>query len=143
LKEWSGSSYEQPWKRLLRLAVLVDVGEPRLAAVGARQPAQVVVERPVLHHQHDERVDRHVARARQLDLALLAPRFGDQRVGVEHRAEPGGQARRDRGSLQEVAALQVLVGRVGGEPLCALGIADIPHWWASLTGRRASCVYSV
>src|ERR671920_761126 len=47
------------------LAVLVS--EARLAPVGLRQPAEVVVERAVLHHHDDERVDRHVARPRQVD----------------------------------------------------------------------------
>ena len=39
----------------------VRVGEPRLAPVGAGQPAEVVVEGAVLHHQHDDRVEREVA----------------------------------------------------------------------------------
>jgi hypothetical protein len=69
-----------------------------------------VVERAVLHHQHDERVDRQVARGRQLLAALVARRLGHEHVRVEHGAERGGQPRGQRGALQELAPAQRLVG---------------------------------
>ena len=55
-----------------RVAVVrVRVGAA-LHGVGVRQPAEVVVEGPVLHHQHDEVVDRHVARGGKLRRERLA-----------------------------------------------------------------------
>jgi hypothetical protein len=56
-----------------RKRVSVGVGEAQagLAPVGSRQPAQVVVERAVLHHQHDERVDREVPRRGNHGAPLL------------------------------------------------------------------------
>jgi hypothetical protein len=112
---------------LVRLAGPVDVGEPRLPAVGAREPAEVVVERAVLHHQDDEGVDRQVARGGQRRAALLARGLGHERLGVQDGSEPGGKARRDRGALEELAAAVVRLGRGRLEPLGLVRVAQVPH----------------
>ena len=123
-------------------AALVVVGEPvvayvrpstvgeaqaGLAAVGSGQPAEVVVERPVLHHQHDERVDRQVARRGDGPHPLAPSRLGDDRVRIEHEPHPGGEPGRARRALEEVAPG---VEGVRGDRLEALGlpgIAEIVH----------------
>jgi hypothetical protein len=91
------------------VGIRVGVLQPGLAAVRVRHPTEVVVERPVLHHQHDDRVDGEVARRGQEPAALVARRLGDERVGrqqrCERRREPGGQ----RGPLQELATAQLFV----------------------------------
>ena len=75
-----------------------------LHAVGIREPPEVVVERAVLHHQHDEVVHRHVLwggqpRRQRLPLRGLAEEQIDrQRDGC------GGKAGRVGGARQEVAA---------------------------------------
>jgi hypothetical protein len=63
-----------------------------------------VVERAVLHHQHDERVDRQVARRGQVRAALGAGGLGHDRVGRERRRERGGEAAGDRRALEELAS---------------------------------------
>ena len=75
----------------------VDVREPRLLAVGAREPAEEMVERPVLHHEHDDVLDaagrgvrQHVAaelRARRRDDGSIAASQRD----AAHCGGSGGQ----------------------------------------------------
>src|SRR5438309_5217012 len=48
----------------MRDAVRVDVRQPRLPPVGARQPTEHVVEGAVLHHQHHDVLDAGVFRVR-------------------------------------------------------------------------------
>jgi len=72
-----------------RLAVLVGEGQPGVARVGPFQPAEVVVEGAVLHHQHDDGVDRHLARAGQAHAGLALGRLGEERVGREGPGEAG------------------------------------------------------
>jgi hypothetical protein len=86
-----------------------------------------VVERAVLHHQDDDRVDRHVARARQRHAPLTASGLGDQRVGVEHGSEARREAGRQRCALEELAPAQVLVGRLRLELLRAVRIPQVRH----------------
>ena len=116
----------QPVGRV-RLALSVGEREPRLATVGTGKPPEVVVERPVLHHQHDERVDRQVARGRDLVRALPARRLGHDRVGIEHQPEPGRQPRRHRGALEELTPGVVRVGRDRVHPLGVERIPDVAH----------------
>jgi hypothetical protein len=69
-----------------------------------RQPAEVVVERPVLHHHQDEVVDLDVARAGDEGLAgLRVGGLAQDQVGGQHAGRPGqpGGVRR---ALQEVPA---------------------------------------
>jgi hypothetical protein len=94
--------------RLVDHTVLVGVLQPRLVAVGVRHPAEVVIERPVLHHQDDDRVDRDVARRGQVDPALVARCLGDERVGREDRRQRRG-AGGHGGALQELAPAQQLI----------------------------------
>ena len=75
-----------------------------LLAVGRVDPAEVVVERPVLHHHHDDVVDRHVAGARE-GAPLRGGGLGDQGSGGERGGEPRGGG----GARQELAPAQ---GRV-------------------------------
>ena len=75
-----------------RLPGGVGVGEARLATVGPRQPAEVVVEGAVLHHQHDDRVERQVACASGTSTRSRAGRLAEDRVGTEH-ARPVAIAR--------------------------------------------------
>ena len=56
--------------RRVRHSLVIAVRESALAAVGTRQPAEEVVERPVLHHQYHEVVDPGVGRLRQRDGRL-------------------------------------------------------------------------
>src|SRR4029453_18343160 len=52
-------------KRLMRRALTVDVAQPSLTAVGAFEPSQHVIERSVLHHEHDDVIDAGGVRRRQ------------------------------------------------------------------------------
>ena len=110
-----------------RLPIVRRVGEPVLAPVGPGQPAQVVVEGPVLHHQHHEGVDGEVARGGQRRAALPARRLRHEHVGRQHRRHARGQARGHRGALQELAPAQVRLGRGAGEALRRFGIALVVH----------------
>ena len=110
-----------------RVALLVGELQAGLAAVGPRQPAQVVIEGAVLHHQHHEGVDRQVAGRGERHLALAARGLGDERVGVQDQTHGGGQAGRDGGPLEEVTPR---VKRVGGDrpqPLGLERIAKVTH----------------
>ena len=95
--------------RLVPDPVLVGVLQARLTAVRVGHPAEVVVEGPVLHHQHDDRVDGEVARRRQERAPLTAGGFGDERVGVQDGRERRRHPRGHRGPLQELAAAKAVV----------------------------------
>ena len=109
----------------VRVALEVGVGQARLAAVGVGHPAEVVVEGPVLHHQHDERVDRQVARRREVLAPLPLGRLGDERLGRQHARQADG-AGGHRRALQELAAAHGLVGRRLLETL-ELGRIELVH----------------
>ena len=100
----------------------VGVDEPVLATVGPGQPAEVVVEGAVLHHQHDEGVDRQVARCRHR-LARPPGRLGEDRLGAERRDEAGGEAAAHRGTLKELPAAKERAGSAALDLLGYLGIA--------------------
>src|SRR5205807_2625357 len=128
---------------LVRHAVLVGERESRLASIGVGQPAQVVVERAVLHHQHDKRVDRQVPRAGKVNAGLLSSRLRDERARAEHCRETTGEAGRQRGALKELPPLQVLVGRLPREPLRVVRIADVAHGAEGNRSRASACQWLV
>ncbi len=101
--------------------------EPGLPAVGPGQPAKIMIERPVLHHQHDECVDRQLARRREPHLALAAGRLRNERVGIEHQSHPGCRASRDRGPHQELPPGVERLRLEGSQPLRLEWIPDIAH----------------
>jgi hypothetical protein len=86
-----------------------------------------VVERPVLHHQHNEGVHREVAGAGQVHPALLARGLRHQHVGVEHRAQRGRRTSTHRQALEEVTPPERLVGLLLLEPFGVLAIAHVLH----------------
>jgi hypothetical protein len=120
------------------LAVLVHVREPCLAPVRMRHPAEVVVERAVLHHQQHERVDRQVARRGQLIAALALRGLRDERLSGQERghARQAGGERRPR---EELAPPHVLVRVLELEALGALRIQQLAHSRPPLTRRRTPC----
>ena len=120
----------QPVGRM-RLALAVGESQARLSPVGAGQPPEVVVERPVLHHQHDERVDRQVPGRRNLVRALPARRLGHDRVGLEHQPEACRQPGRHRGPLQELAPGVIRVGRYRPQAFSLEWVPDVAHAPAS------------
>ncbi len=83
------------------------VGGPEalvLEAVRVGIPAEVMVERPVLHHQDHEVIDLHVARARHVGPAMGGlGGFGEDRAGGKAGGQPG-QAGAVRSPLQKFAA---------------------------------------
>jgi hypothetical protein len=110
-----------------RLTGAVGELQPGLASVGPRQPAEVVVERAVLHHQHHERVDREVARRRKLDLALAPGGLGHERVGIQHQAHAGGQARGHGGAPEEIPSRVQRLGSDCEQALRLPRIANAAH----------------
>ena len=119
-----------------RPAGAVHVRQPGLHAVGARQPPEVVVEGAVLHHQHDERVDREVARRGQRGGAALGGgRLADEPVRVQQHRRAGAEARERRGALEELAAAQVAVGVLGGQALGLARVTQVGHATASYPGK--------
>ena len=52
--------------RRVRLALVIEVVQARLLAVRPQQPTQIMVERAVLHAQHDDVVEPALCRVRQL-----------------------------------------------------------------------------
>jgi hypothetical protein len=113
--------------RRVQLALIVLVLEARLHSVHLRHPAEVVVERAVLHHQHDERVDREVARTRKRLAALAVGRLRDEHVRVERGRHARREARGRGGALEELPPAQVLVRRLVGKLLRELRVADVAH----------------
>src|SRR3984885_7942433 len=91
--------------------------QPSLAAVGAGQPTEVVIEGAVLHHQDDKRVDGEVARRGKRHLALAASGLRHQSVGIEKHSPSGAEAPGDCGALEEVAPGFKCVWRDGQQPL--------------------------
>ena len=106
------------------LAGGVGVGEARLAAVGPGQPTEVMVEGAVLHHQHDDRVERHVLRAGDID-PVGGRRLREDRVGTEDARHPHRQAAGQGGALEELAPAHEAVGVDRLEALGRLGVAVI------------------
>ena len=107
----------QPVRRH-HVAAGVGVAEAGVLGVGLRVPAEVVVKTAVLHHEHDEGVDRQVLRLRQVVAAdPVLGGLGDQLLGRQHRGE-AGRAREERRLGEELAppkgALRVL-GRLALE----------------------------
>ncbi len=116
----------------VRIAGGVAVDEPSLPAVGPRQPAEVMVEGAVLHHQHDDRVERQVARAGHVDPEALV-RLGEKRVGTEDGAEPRGEPPGHRGALEELPAAHRLVGIALHQFLGDFGVARVVRILPCLT----------
>src|SRR4051812_8919455 len=91
------------------LALLVRIAQALVLSVRAREPPQVMVERAVLHHQNDERVDGDVAGAGEAVLSLDLRRLGDQRLGGKDGREPREPGEPGRAS-QEPPATHVAAG---------------------------------
>jgi hypothetical protein len=71
---------------LVRHAVLVEVDEAFLPTVGLRQPAEEVVERPVLHHHDDDVLDAGIlGRRKPLRVRGRREQRGDDECGGERR----------------------------------------------------------
>ena len=87
--------------RLVRDAVRVEIRQPRLLAVGSRQPAGEMVERAVLHHHDDDVVDPGLSRLRQRHRSRCR-RAGEraERAGACERAR-GGRGGRDEAAPRE------------------------------------------
>ena len=89
------------WPRRVRDAGFVDVGQSLLSPVGAGKPSQHVIERAILHHQHDHGVERRFLRLRQR---------AHEAVGIGHAGCVAPEASRETGgghaggSGEEVAA---------------------------------------
>ncbi len=121
-----GAALEVRRERVGRMLVpvVIGIGEAGVLRVGVGMPAEVVIEGAVLLHEDDEGVDRHVRRARQPahGLGLRGP--AEQRLGGQR----GRQARRpgQHGGLgQELAAAQVVLGLLLGEPLLGLAVRKL------------------
>ena len=114
----------------------VGVGEARLATVGPRQPAEVVVEGAVLHHQHDDRVERQVLRVGDVD-AVAGGGLAEDHVGAEHARHRHRQAAGQGGALEELAAAHEAVGIDRLEPLGRQ--PDRARRWGPASRRRKSC----
>src|SRR5206468_10581656 len=87
------------WNRGVASAAAIGVAQPRLHAVGAREPAEEVVERAVLHHEHDDVLDagcRGVGQ--QATYELRARRRDDRAIAASERdaAGRGGGGRQER-----------------------------------------------
>jgi hypothetical protein len=52
-------------RRRVRLALVVEIRQPRLPAIASRQPAEEVVKAAILHHHHDDLVDLRSGRRGQ------------------------------------------------------------------------------
>jgi hypothetical protein len=103
----------------------VRVAQPAVLPVGARVPAEVVVEGAVLHHQHDEGVDRDVLRARQRprpgrDLRGL----GDQGLARQRARHPREAGERRRAG-EELPPAEVGIAIVGLEALAPLRVGKL------------------
>jgi len=90
-----------------------------------RQPAEVVVEGPVLHHHHDKGVDREVARRGNAQSALAPRCGGDDRVRIKRQPRPGGEPGTHRGALEELSPRVVSISREGLESLRLKRILNI------------------
>ena len=106
-------------------AVEARVAQPVVDRVGARVPAEVVVEGAVLHHQDDEGVDRQLARAREMGPRRVLGRLGDQGLGREQARHPGEPGER-RGPAEEVAPAQHVLPRSLLELLDPRRIRELP-----------------
>ena len=82
---------------LVRVALLVDEAQTGLLAVGAGEPTDHVVERPVLHHQHHDGVEGSVARVGQRG-ARLVDRAAVVRGAAPRQTEGGQRGRCMRGT---------------------------------------------
>src|SRR3954451_6591368 len=106
-----GAALEVRGKGVRRVlgAVVVRIAEPGVLGVGARVPAEVVIERAVLLHEDDEVVDRHVRRARERGRGLHASRVADESVD-RPRAGDAGHPRESRRLGDELATTHGIVG---------------------------------
>jgi hypothetical protein len=86
-----------------------------------------MAEGAVLHHQHDDRVDRHVLGRGERPPALVARGLRDERVGRKDCRERCRDAGGQRGALQELTAAQVLVGCFLSEPFGVRRIVQVGH----------------